>query len=131
MNTLISSEKKELLNLLYKQLETLKEDVDLDSLTIESVEADLYLTCGVGIKDEKKTIYGNELGKSTLSMVYATNIKAISPSDPMHHILMGCCVAESYWSNLSFVTDVVNSDLSDKELLDGFKRGLKLRHVAQ
>jgi len=49
----------------------------------------------------------------------------------MHHILMGCCVAESYWNNLSFVTDVVNSDLSDKELLDGFKRGLKLRHMAQ
>ena len=93
--------------------------------------ADVYLTCGVGIKDEKKTKYGDELGKSTLSIVYATNIEAISPNDPMYHVLMGCCVSESYWNNLSFITDVVNSELSDKELLDGFKRGLKLRQVAQ
>jgi len=95
------------------------------------VAADIYLTCKVGIKDEKKTRYGDELGESTLSIVYATNIEAISPNDPRYHVLMGCCVAESYWNNLSFVTDVVNSELSDKELLEGFKRGLKLRHMPQ
>ena len=93
--------------------------------------ADIYLTCNVSVKDEKKTNYGDELGKSALSIVYATNIEAISPNDPMYHILMGCCVSKSYWNNLSFVTDVVNSELSDKELLEGFKRGLKLRQMPQ